>query len=72
MGFERQAVRSTDLAIVGYDTQGAVVEVAFKSGSVYHYEGVPAEIYEGFMAASSHGKYFQEAIRERYKYRKIK
>lgn len=68
---ERVAVQSTEIAIVGYDRGKGTLEVAFRNGSVYHYEGVPAEIYQEFMAAPSIGTYFGDKIRNTYPYTKI-
>lgn len=55
---ERVAVRSRDLAIVGYEAETATLEVAFRSGGVYHYSGVPVRLYEELLRAPSHGTYF--------------
>ena len=68
---ERTAVRSRDLAIVGYDPVSETLEVAFKSGGVYHYSGVPAAVYQKFLTASSVGKYFSENIKDKFQTVKI-
>lgn len=52
---ERIPVSSSNLASVGY--QDGILEVAFKSGSVYQYTGVPESVYEALMSAPSHGKF---------------
>ena len=65
------ALNSKDIAIVGYEPGTQILEVAFRSGGVYRYEGVPEEIYQGFLGASSHGAYFQENIRGRYSHQKV-
>lgn len=64
------AVRSSNLAGVDYDGQGTLV-IAFRSGGVYAYYGVPYSEYAGLMNASSHGKYFHAHIKHRYSYRRI-
>lgn len=46
---ERIPVSSSNLASVGY--QDGILEVAFKSGSVYQYTGVPESVYEALMSA---------------------
>src|SRR3989338_5788733 len=51
---ERTAVRSRDIAIVGYNPSTSTLEVAFRNGAVYHYTDVPAEVHKSLMAASSH------------------
>jgi len=69
---ERQAVRSRDIAIIGYDQATSTLEVAFRNGGVYQYSGVPEEIYKSLLTASSHGSYFQEYVKEKYPYERIR
>lgn len=68
---ERIAIRSRDIAIVGYESETGTLEIAFRSGGVYHYSGVPAEVYQILMFAPSQGTYFEEAIKHQYPYKKI-
>lgn len=63
-------VSSSNLASVGY--QDGILEVAFKSGSVYQYTGVPESVYEALMSAPSHGKFFAAFIRNNYPYRQVR
>ena len=63
-------VQSSDLAAVDYDWSGTLT-IAFHSGGVYEYYGVPYSEYEALMNASSHGKYFHAHIKNQYSYRKI-
>ena len=63
------AVRSSNLAGVGYD--GSTLTIEFRGGRVYEYYGVPGFEYIGLMNASSHGKYFHANIRNGYRYRRI-
>ena len=67
---ERIPVSSSNLASVGY--QDGILEVAFKSGSVYQYTGVPESVYEALMSAPSHGKFFAAFIRNIYPYRQVR
>lgn len=60
---DRTPVDSTNLASVGYSTETATLEVEFRSGAIYQYSGVPLEVYEGLMQASSKGQYFNAQIR---------
>ena len=66
----RIPVSSSNLASVGYE--GGILEVEFKSGSVYQYSGVPASVYDALMSATSHGKYFSVHIRNNYPYRQVR
>jgi len=43
---ERKAVRSTNVASVGYDPKSKVLEIEFKSGGVYQYANVPEKRYQ--------------------------
>lgn len=42
------------------------LELAFRSGAVYRYVGVPAWIYHQLLCSESKGKYFNAHIRNRY------
>ena len=64
------AVQSSDLAAVDYDWSGTLT-IAFHSGGIYEYYGVPASEYSALRNASSHGKYFHAHIKNRYRYRRI-
>lgn len=68
----RTAVSSSNLRSVGYDASTKTLEVEFKDGSVYQYRDVAQSIYEGLMAAQSHGSYFDANIKKAgYRYSKI-
>ncbi len=69
---QRQLVSSSNLASVGYDPARWLLEIEFLSGSVYQYSSVPASVYQGLMAAVSHGSYFHAHIRDRYSSRRIR
>ena len=62
-------VHSSNLAAVGYAAR--ILKVAFRSGSVYVYFGVPWHVYAGLMSAASHGSYFHRHIRMSYPYQRI-
>lgn len=68
---ERTAVRSRDIAIVGYDSETSTLEIAFRIGGVYHYSGVPEEVYRTLMTTSSQGIYFDQQIKHQYPHKKI-
>lgn len=69
---EHTRVSSSNLASVGYDSSTQLLEVAFLNRSVYQYFGVPSSVYMQLMNASSHGSYFNQHIRDRYRYRKVR
>jgi hypothetical protein len=57
-------VVSTDIAAAGYDPQTGELQVQFTTGAIYSYTGVPPEVYEGFLTASSKGAYFAQVFRK--------
>lgn len=59
----RVAVESSNLAEVGYNSEGRIMEVKFKAGSVYRYFAVPADVYNGLLEAKSKGDFFYRAVR---------
>lgn len=68
---ERQSVTSSNIRSVGYDPSTATLEIEFHSGGVYQYYGVPDTLYLGLMQAASHGSYFHQHIRNRYRYSRV-
>jgi hypothetical protein len=69
----RTAVSSSNLASVGYDAAQRILEIEFLSGSVYQYFNVPQSVYEGLMAAESHGRYFDANVKKAdYSYKQIR
>ena len=68
---ERVAVQSRDLAIVGYDLKSQMLEITFRRGGVYRYQNVPETIFKGLMAAASHGTYFNQNIKDKYRCEKV-
>lgn len=69
---ERQYVSSSNIASIGYDADNMVLGVEFLNGSIYQYYDVPQIIYDGLMAADSHGKYLAAYIKKGgYRYTRI-
>jgi hypothetical protein len=61
-------VESTTLSSLAYDQAREILELEFRSGSIYQYVGVPAAVYEALLKAPSKGSYFNGAIRGRFPY----
>ena len=61
---------STVLRAVAYDERAQELRVRFTNGAVYRYHDVPPEIAETLVdpPGSSHGRYFNEEIRDAYDY----
>lgn len=60
----RISVESSNLASVGYDESTSTLEIEFRSGGIYQYFGVPQNIYQELMNASSKGTYFDQNIKK--------
>ena len=61
-------VESTALETVGYDEARELLQVEFCSQAIYHYFGVPAAVHQGLLGAPSKGRYFNQAIRGRFRF----
>ena len=69
---ERRHVVSSNIASIGYDAEQMILEVEFNYGSIYQYFDVPESVYEGLMAADSHGKYLDAYVKKAgYRYEKL-
>ena len=67
----RKSVESSNLRSVGYDEFLLVLEIEFKSGAVYRYYGVPAEVHDELINAESVGKYFNANVKSKYNFLKV-
>ncbi len=67
-----QMVLSTEIEWIGYEHKRSMLQVEFIAGSVYQYDNVPERIYENFLTAPSHGRFFETQIKGRYSYRKVR
>ena len=61
-------VESSTLAALGYDEVGEILQLEFRSRTIYRYYGVPAAAYEALLAAPSKGGCFNRTIRGRFPY----
>jgi hypothetical protein len=63
---------STSIRKSRYDPETEVLSVWFvASGKRYDYDAVPHEVYAAFRNAFAKGRYFNEHIRDRFRYRLI-
>lgn len=63
---KRVAVSSRSLRSLGYDVDEQALEVEFHNGSVYRYEGVPAEVVQALLEADSLGRYFNQVFKPQH------
>ena len=68
---KRTHVDSSSISSVGYDETAHLLEVKFNNGRTYDYENVPREVYDAFMAADSHGRFFNHVIRNGFPTRQV-
>ena len=61
-----KTVNSSMLRRVRYDPKNRFLDVVFRTGEIYRYQGVPPDEYNGLMNVESHGKYMQMHIIDRY------
>ena len=61
-----QPMDSRLLEAAAYYEQMTLLVLAFRSGAVYRYSGVPASTYYELLRSESKGKYFNAHIRNRY------
>ena len=65
-------IESSSVDAVGYDPDSGKLYVRFKgSGRAYVYYGVPASVYDAFLAADSKGRFVNARIKGRYEYRRL-
>ncbi|WP_404655823.1 KTSC domain-containing protein [Bradyrhizobium sp. USDA 336] len=59
------------MAEIGYDPDSRILEVLFKTGSVYQYFEVPGRLYEELMQASSIGGFINSNVKGQYRYARV-
>lgn len=62
---------SSNLASAKYNAESMILEVVFKSGGVYQYYDVPANVIEEFGIAESKGGFLAHRIKGHYRYSKV-
>lgn len=67
---QRQKVKSSDILSIGYSSDLNILEIEFiKNGKIYQYLDVPENIFLSIMSASSHGRFFNRFVKNKYKFR---
>ncbi|MCA3109865.1 MAG: KTSC domain-containing protein [Rhodocyclaceae bacterium] len=67
----RTPCTSSQIASHGYDPATQTLEVEFKTGAVYQYDGVPPEVADGFNNCESVGKHFGAQVRGKFPHRML-
>lgn len=69
---ERKPVQSSNIDSIGYDKETEILEIEFNNRRVYQYFNVPINVYIELMNAPSHGKYFNQNIKNDYTCNQVK
>lgn len=64
-------IDSSNIYAIGYDAAERILEIQFRSGGVYRYYDVPQAVHREFMSSISKGRYFYNAIKGAFRYRKV-
>ena len=65
-------VLSREIEWIGYEHKRNMLQVEFIVGSIYQYENVPETVYQEFLTAPSHGRFFESNIKNKYQVRKVR
>lgn len=70
--FDTDTMPSTSIQKINYNPDTMVLSVWFvASGNRYDYERVPPEIYDRFRNAFVKGRFFNEHIRDHFRFRRV-
>src|SRR4051794_27139537 len=64
-------VESSVMNGVEYDDETCELEILFSSGKTYRYFDVPADVHAKLLEAESKGIFFNEEIKEAYRYTEV-
>jgi hypothetical protein len=64
-------VESSAFRAAAYGDDEHSLYLRFRSGEVYRYFDVPAQVYQEFLAADSKGRYFRQNILDRFAYQQM-
>jgi len=64
-------IQSSNITELDYDSTTQELLVVFRGGSVYRYTGVPRSIVDGIISAVSPGKFFNEAVKNSYAFKRV-
>jgi hypothetical protein len=68
---QRQGVQSSNIKEIGHDQATLTLEIEFLNGSIYQFFDVPRPVYEQFMQAPSHGQFFSQQIKGKFRHAKL-
>lgn len=60
------SVNSSAISAIGYDPQSRKMKITFVQNHTYDFCGVPQQVFDGLLRASSKGSYYNDYIKDRY------
>lgn len=66
-----QKVTSSNVDEVAYDPENKLLYVRFTNKSIYSYDGVSQEVFDGLLTAESVGKYLNANVKPAFTHKKI-
>ena len=67
----KEPVSSAAIETITYDEWSRHLDIALTTGRVYRYFDVPPEVYKAPMDADSKGRFYNESIRDAYRYERL-
>lgn len=64
-------MRSRALSSIGYDPDAQVLEVEFRTGKIYRYLGVPAELHAWLMRSPGKGGLFNRLVEGKFEFQRV-
>jgi hypothetical protein len=64
-------INSSMMTWAGYDDSTGELDITFIGGKTYRYFEVPSEIYDGLLDAESQGVFFNENIKDVFRYSEV-
>lgn len=68
---QRILFTSNAIARAGYDSETLRLEIEFRDGTAYRYDGVPSAIWAKLLQSESKGRYLNTEIRGRFECARI-
>lgn len=71
LAMDRSPLDSSTITAAAYDDAAQLLEIEFRTGRVYQFEGVPRGVYDWLVRTPSKGAYFARMINNRYPFREV-
>jgi hypothetical protein len=64
VGMDYVPVSSRTISMVGFESESLTLGVVFANGTEYHYFNVTQDIFDGFLSASSPGRFLDASVKK--------